>query len=93
MLPLLFAQVDTTWVAPLIQLVNFGGFGALAWFFVYKRIPQMEQAALDERTLWMTCLQQHDDKFLAYMQRRDERFESILERCIKVIEENNARRA
>jgi hypothetical protein len=86
---MLFAQLDTSWVGPVIQLVQLGGFGALVWFFVYNRMPGMEKAALDERNAWMTCLQGHDDKFLAYMQKRDEKFESLLERCIKAIEEGN----
>lgn len=82
------AQIDTSWVGPLVQLVQLGGFGALVWFFVYVRMPAMEKAALDERNLWMTCLANHDDKFLVYMQKRDEKFETMLERCIKALEEN-----
>jgi len=78
-----FGQLDTSWVGPLVQLVQLGGFGALVWFFVYLRMPAMEKAALDER-----------DKWLIYMQRRDEKFEAILERCVKAIEENShARRS
>lgn len=86
----LLAQIDPSWITPVVQLVNLGGFGALVWFFVYVRMPAMERAALEERTLWMNCLAQHDDKFLTYMQKRDEKFETLLERCLKAIEENNA---
>jgi hypothetical protein len=67
-----------SWVGPVLQLVQIGGFGALVWFFVYMRMPAMEKAALDER-----------DKWMEYMQRRDEKFESLLERCVKTIEESN----
>lgn len=81
----LIAQVDSlSWVGPLIQLASSGGFAGLAWYFVMYRMPEMEQRFISERKEWM-----------GYMQRRDERFEAILERCIKCIEESNghARRA
>lgn len=67
-----------SWVGPILQLVQVGGFGGLVWFFVYLRMPQMEQRFLDERKEW-----------IAYMQKRDERFEGLLERCVKTIEESN----
>lgn len=85
MFPLLLAEADAfSWVGPILQLVQFGGFGGLVWFLIYIRMPQVEQRHMEERREWM-----------AYIQRRDEKFEGVLERCIKCIEESNghARRA
>lgn len=80
---LLIAQTEVTdWVGPLISLVQLGGFGALVWFFVWIRLPQLEQAALAEREKW-----------LQYIQKRDEKFEALIERTIKCIDESNARRS
>ena len=79
MFELMLAETDVlSWVGPVVQLVQLGGFGALVWFFVWVRMPQMEQRFLDERKEW-----------IAYMQKRDERFENLLERCVKTIEESN----
>lgn len=81
MFPILIAEVaaDTfSWVGPIIQLVQFGGFGGLVWYLLYIHIPQQAKAHLDERREWM-----------AYSQHRDSRFEESLERCIKCIEESN----
>jgi hypothetical protein len=79
MFELMLAETDVlSWVGPVVQLVQLGGFGALVWFFVWVRMPQMEQRFLDERKEWV-----------AYMQKRDERFENLLERCVKTIEESN----
>lgn len=73
---------NVSWVGPVIQLVQLGGFGALVWFFVKFRMPAMEKAFAEERKEW-----------LAYLAKRDEKFELLIERTIKCIEEaNNARR-
>lgn len=76
------AELATDWIGPLIQLVQLGGFGAMAWFFVWIRLPQLERAALEEREKW-----------LGYIEKRDEKFEALMERTIRCIEESNARRS
>lgn len=79
---LLLGQTTTVdWVGPVIQLTTAGGFGALLWFLVWKRMPEQEQAAREERKEW-----------LSYMQQRDAKFEQLIEKCVRCIEEsNNAR--
>lgn len=81
----LLAQTEITevaWIGPLIQLVQFGGFTALAWFLLWKKIPEMERAWATERAGWIT-----------YLEKRDEKFEELLRASLKCIEEANARRA
>jgi hypothetical protein len=73
------AKSIKSWVGPVVQLVQLGGFGALVWFFVWFRMPQMERNALDERKEW-----------LAYLHERDGKHEQLMERTIKCIEEANA---
>ena len=83
---ILLAQTEIagmSWVGPVVQLVQLGGFGALVWYFVKFRMPAMEQAFSVERKEW-----------LAYLAKRDEKFEMLIERTIKCIEEaNSARRS
>jgi hypothetical protein len=73
-------EVDLAWIGPVVQLVQLGGFGALVWFFVWLRIPQMEKNYLEERSQW-----------LRYMHERDSKFEALLEKAIQCIGESNAR--
>jgi len=56
---------DTTmsWVAPIIQLVTAGGFGALVWYLVVKHIPSIEKRHADERSEWLRHIDEKDKKF------------------------------
>ena len=72
---------EVAWIGPLIQLVQFGGFTALAWFLLWKKIPEMERSWAAERATW-----------ISYLEKRDEKFEELLRASLKCIEEANARR-
>jgi hypothetical protein len=37
------------WVGPVINLVTTGGFGALLWYLVAKRMPEQEKTRREER--------------------------------------------
>jgi len=67
-----------SWVGPIAQLATNGGAVALVWFLFSIRMPQMEQRFIEERKEW-----------IEYMRKRDEKFEALLERCVKTIEESN----
>jgi len=51
------------WVAPIIQLVTAGGFGALVWYLVVKHIPAIEDRHMREREELAKQLSEHADKF------------------------------
>ena len=52
-----------SWVAPVIQLVTAGGFGALVWYLVVKHIPSIEKRHADERKEWLEKIEERDTKF------------------------------
>lgn len=68
------------WVGPIIQLVQFGGFTAMAWYLLAVREPKQTEANRIEREKWLDTQQKIADKF-----------ETLVEKCIKCIEESNAR--
>lgn len=68
------------WVGPIIQLVQFGGFTAMAWYLLAVREPKQSEANRVEREKWLEAQQKIADKF-----------ETLVEKCIRCIEESNAR--
>ena len=68
------------WIGPIIQLVQFGGFTAMAWYLLAIREPKQAEAYRIERDKWLESQQKIADKF-----------EVLVEKCIKCIEEANAR--
>lgn len=77
---LLADQDFLSWVGPVVQLVQLGGFGALVWFYNWHLIPQMQKQHAEERKEWV-----------AYMHQRDAKFELLIERTVTCIEVSNAR--
>ena len=67
-----------SWVGPIAQLGSSGFAVALVWYLFAVRMPSMEKLFMEERKEW-----------IEYMRKRDEKFESLLERSVKTIEESN----
>lgn len=72
------AQLE--WAGPIIQLVQFGGAIAMAWYLLVVREPKQVEAQRIERQQWLEA-----------QMKIAEKFEALVERCIKCIEESNAR--
>lgn len=65
---MIFSQADISWAEPLIQLATSTGFAGLVWYLVIKHLPSIAKQHEEERARW-----------LAVMERRDDRFEKIVD--------------
>lgn len=74
------AEADpNAWVGPVLQLVQFGGFGALVWFYNWVQIPAMQAQHALERKEWTE-----------YLHQRDAKFDELLRQAINCISEANS---
>ena len=67
------------WVAPILQLVTAGGFGALAWYLIVRHLPTVEKEHREERATWMAYNEKRDNE-------ESRRAEKNIEALVKVEE-------
>ena len=81
---LLFSQVDMSWIPTITQLATGGGFAVLVWFLIMKQIPAMNAEHASERKLLAEThkeeRQQERHQYLAALERRDARFDALIEK-------------